>query len=230
MKMEPFVNVVNLSKVFTLHVQGGVELTAFKDLNLRIFPGQCLALDGPSGSGKSSLLRSLYGNYKAQAGQIWVRHKNGLVDMASAPPRLILEVRGQTMGFVSQFLRVIPRVPTVEIVAEPLRQWGAPREEALDRAGDLLDRLSIPRRLWNLPPATFSGGEQQRVNVARGLIREYPILLLDEPTASLDVKNRDTVIELIQNARKRGAAVAGIFHDPEVRRTVADQTHEMRPC
>jgi alpha-D-ribose 1-methylphosphonate 5-triphosphate synthase subunit PhnL len=226
---QPYIDVVKLSKSFTLHVQGGVRLIAFEGLDLKVFPGECLALSGPSGSGKSSLLRSLYANYMPQAGHIWVRHNHDLVDMVSAPPRLILDVRRKTMGFVSQFLRVIPRVSTIDIVSEPLRRQGTPREEATARAEDLLDRLNIPPRLWTLPPATFSGGEQQRVNVARGFIRDYPILLLDEPTASLDIHNRNTVLELINNAKNRGAAVVGIFHDPDVCRLVADRIYEMRP-
>jgi alpha-D-ribose 1-methylphosphonate 5-triphosphate synthase subunit PhnL len=144
--------------------------------------------------------------------------------MATAPPRTVLEVRRDTMGYVSQFLRVIPRVAAIDIVAERLTEQGATREEARERAGDLLSRLRIPGRLWNLAPATFSGGEQQRVKIARGFIREYPILLLDEPTASLDGENRKTVVELINEAKARGAAVIGIFHDDGVRGAVADRT------
>ena len=225
--MEPLIEVVDLSKSFTLHVQGGVVIEVFGDLNLRVFPGECLALNGPSGSGKSTLLRSLYANYLPQHGSIWVRHGRDRVDMVKARPRLLLEVRRQTIGFVSQFLRVIPRVPTLDIVAEPLRRLGTAPAEAREKAEKMLARLNIPKRLWSLAPATFSGGEQQRVNAARGFIVDYPILLLDEPTASLDVENRNIVLDLITEAKKRGAAVVGIFHDPEVRRAVADRTYEM---
>ena len=227
---EPSVKVVDLSKSFTLHVQGGVRLIAFQGLNLEVFPGQCLALNGPSGSGKSSLLRSLYANYAPQAGQIWVRHQGRPVDMVSAPPRLVLEVRRKTLGFVSQFLRVIPRVSTLDIVSEPLRRRGVPPDQARTGAEEMLRRLSTSRTacgVFRRPP--FPAGEQQRVNVARGFISEYPVLLLDEPTASLDARNRDTVLELIHLAKNRGAAVVGIFHDPEVRTAVADRTYEMRP-
>ncbi|MDR3177085.1 MAG: phosphonate C-P lyase system protein PhnL [Desulfovibrio sp.] len=219
----PHVAVRGLAKTFVLHAQGGAVINAFHDLELDAWAGECLALHGPSGSGKSTLLRSIYANYKPTAGSILVRHGPGRVDMATAGPRTVLEVRRDTMGYVSQFLRVIPRVATVDIVAERLTEQGINREEARERAGALLTRLRIPRRLWGLAPATFSGGEQQRVNIARGFIRKYPILLLDEPTASLDGENRNTVMELIDEAKACGAAVIGIFHDDEVRAAVADR-------
>lgn len=220
----PYVSVRNLAKTFILHAQGGAVIEAFHDLSLDAWPGECLALHGPSGSGKSTLLRSLYANYKPTAGSILVRHGQSRVDMATAEPRAVLEVRRDTMGYVSQFLRVIPRVSTIDIVAERLAEQGVNAKDAKERAEELLGRLRIPKRLWNLAPATFSGGEQQRVNIARGFIREYPILLLDEPTASLDGKNRKTVMELINEAKSRGAAVIGIFHDDEVREAVAERT------
>jgi alpha-D-ribose 1-methylphosphonate 5-triphosphate synthase subunit PhnL len=220
----PHVAVRGLSKTFVLYAQGGAVINAFRNLELDAWAGECLALHGPSGSGKSTLLRSIYANYKPTAGSILVRHGQGRVDMAAAGPRTVLEVRRDTLGYVSQFLRVIPRVATMDIVAERLTEQGINREEARERAGELLTRLRIPRRLWGLAPATFSGGEQQRVNIARGFIRKYPILLLDEPTASLDGENRDTVMEFINEAKAGGAAVIGIFHDDEVRAAVADRS------
>lgn len=220
----PHVAVRNLAKTFTLHAQGGAVIDAFHNLDLDAWAGECLALHGPSGSGKSTLLRSLYANYKPGKGSILVRHGRGRVDMVTAEPRTVLEVRRETMGYVSQFLRVIPRVSSLDIVAERLTEQGVDAQEAREKAGELLARLRIPKRLWNLAPATFSGGEQQRVNIARGFIREYPILLLDEPTASLDGANRRTVMELINETKARGAAVIGIFHDDEVRETVAERT------
>jgi alpha-D-ribose 1-methylphosphonate 5-triphosphate synthase subunit PhnL len=188
-----------------------------------------VALVGPSGAGKSTLMRLLYGNYGAAAGRILVRHGGGTVDLATAEPRLVREVRRDTLGYVSQFLRVIPRVPSLEIVAEPLVARGVPRAEALERAGALLARLNLPARLHGLPPATFSGGEQQRINLARGFAAHYPVLLLDEPTASLDAANREVVIALIAEVKARGAALLGIFHDEEVRARVADRLFEVTP-
>lgn len=217
------IRVEELSKVFRLHVQGGTAIEALRGVDLEVLPGECVALAGPSGSGKSTLLRSLYANYQPTAGRVLVRHGQGYVDMASADPRIILDVRRKSVAYVSQFLRVIPRVSTLDLVAEPLLDLGADEGEARERARELLARLNIPERLWALAPATFSGGEQQRVNLARGFCAQKPVLLLDEPTASLDAANRDVVVELILEAKALAQAVVGIFHDEPVRDAVADR-------
>lgn len=216
-----------LSKTFTLHGRGGLQLPVFAGINLQVKAGECLALTGHSGSGKSSLLRCLYGNYSATLGEVRVRHQDRWVNLSTAEPREVVEVRRQTMGYVSQFLRVIPRVSTLDIVAEPLRRLGMTEQDARRQAQTLLERLNLHERLWSLPPATFSGGEQQRVNIAHGLIAGQPVLLLDEPTASLDADNRRVVVELIHAARERGAAIVGIFHDDEVRNAVASRTFDV---
>ncbi len=183
---------------------------------LTILPGECVALTGVSGAGKSTLMRMIYGNYLCSAGSIRI----GGMELVGAAPRDVLRLRRETLGYVSQFLRVVPRVPTREVVAEPLLAVGHPRDAAMARAEALLQRLRIPRTLWDLSPLTFSGGEQQRVNIARGFAHDYPALLLDEPTASLDAANRETVLELIREAKARGAAIVGIFHDAEAREAV----------
>ena len=226
-KETPAIRVESLSKTFVLHVQGGARLPVFANLSLEVAPGACVALYGPSGTGKSTLLRSLYANYKPGSGHVWVRHDDEWVDMAGAAPHRVLEVRRKTVGYVSQFLRVIPRVPARDIVAEPLHALGVSLDEARAKAEGLLARLNIPAAMWELAPATFSGGEQQRVNIARGFAVDYPILLLDEPTASLDVGNRAVVVDLIKEAKARGAAVVGIFHDNEVREAVADHIFDL---
>ena len=221
--MTAVLETTDLSKTFTLHARGGLALPVFSGINLSLLPGECLALTGHSGSGKSSLLRCLYGNYSASSGDIRIRHEDQWVSLSAAAPRKVLEVRRHTLGYVSQFLRVIPRVSTLDIVAEPLRRLGVAADEARSQAAHWLARLNLHERLWHLPPATFSGGEQQRVNIAHGLIAGHPVLLLDEPTASLDADNRRVVVELIHAARARGAAVIGIFHDDEVRAAVANR-------
>jgi alpha-D-ribose 1-methylphosphonate 5-triphosphate synthase subunit PhnL len=218
------VDVRELRKTFTLYAQHGVTLPVLRGVSLTVRAGECVALGDPSGAGKSTLLRTIYGNYLAQAGAILVRHVGTVVDMARAEPRQVLAVRRFTIGYVSQFLRVLPRVPTVEVVSEPLRRRGLAGEEAGKVARRVLDRLRIPERLWSVSPVTFSGGEQQRVNVARGLAPDYPILLLDEPTASLDTDSRAVVVDLICEARNRGAALLGTFHDREVRDAVSTRT------
>jgi alpha-D-ribose 1-methylphosphonate 5-triphosphate synthase subunit PhnL len=227
--MRPAIRIQALAKGFTLHLQGGIGFEVLRDEALTVMPGECVALTGPSGAGKSTLMRCLQGNYGSDSGQIWLAHRGAEVDLAAADARLIREIRRETLGYVSQFLRVIPRVSARDVVAEPLLARGMPRHEAEARATALLTRLNLPPRLHGLPPATFSGGEQQRVNLARGFAPHYPILLLDEPTASLDAANREVVIALIAEAKARGAALVGIFHDIEVRDRVADRTHDILP-
>jgi alpha-D-ribose 1-methylphosphonate 5-triphosphate synthase subunit PhnL len=218
-----------LGKSFTLHLQGGVTLPVLHGVDLVVAPGECVALAGPSGAGKSTLMRCLYGNYGAEAGRILLRHNGAEVDLVTADARLMRAIRRDTLGYVSQFLRVIPRVPALEIVAEPMIARGMARDAALARAMALLTRLNLPARLHHLPPATFSGGEQQRVNLARGFAPDYAVMLLDEPTASLDAASREVVIALIAEAKARGAAIIGIFHDAEVRDRVADRLFDVAP-
>jgi len=227
--MTPALRTEGLSKAFTLHLQGGTRIPVLGGVDLAVHPGECVALWGPSGAGKSTLMRCLYGNYGAGAGRILLRHGGAEIDLAAADPRAVIAARRETIGYVSQFLRVIPRVATRDIVAEPMITRGTPRVDALERATALLRRLNLPERLHALPPATFSGGEQQRVNLARGFAPGYPVLLLDEPTASLDAANRAVVIAMIHEAKAAGAAIIGIFHDAEVREAVADRLFDVLP-
>ncbi|WP_354544374.1 phosphonate C-P lyase system protein PhnL [Roseovarius sp. MBR-78] len=213
------IEVEGLGKRFVLHNQGGAVIEVMAGAHLRVSGGECVALTGASGAGKSTLIRMIYGNYRASAGRIIV----GGVDVAQAAPREIIALRRERLGYVSQFLRVVPRVPTIEVVAEPLLVLGVARGEALARAEALLRRLNIPERLWSLSPTTFSGGEQQRVNIARGFAHDCPALMLDEPTASLDAVNREAVLGLIEAAKARGAAILGIFHDEGARARVCDR-------
>ncbi len=217
--MEPMIAVSGVAKTFTLHTQGGVRLSVLREAALEVQPGECVALTGPSGTGKSTLLRIVYGNYRADAGSVRVAG----VEIVGAEPRAVLSLRRDRLGYVSQFLRVVPRVPALEVVAEPCRAVGLAPEAAEARARGLLARLNIPERLWSLSPLTFSGGEQQRVNIARGFAHPYPALLLDEPTASLDAANAAEVLALIREAKAAGAAILGIFHDPVAREAVTDR-------
>ena len=227
--MTPLLWTEDLAKDFTLHLQGGTRIPVLRHVDLTVQPGECVALSGPSGAGKSTLMRCLYGNYGAGSGRVMLRHGGEAVDLTTADARQVRAIRRDSLGYVSQFLRVIPRVPCLDIVAEPLVARGVPQAEARDRARALLLRLNLPERLHGLPPATFSGGEQQRVNLARGFAPFYPVLLLDEPTASLDAANREVVIGLIAEAKQAGAAIIGIFHDVEVRDRVADRLFEVLP-
>lgn len=213
----------NVSKTFVLHLRGGASMPAVTNLSLAVRRGECVALDGPSGAGKSSVLKMIFGNYLTSSGRILVRAQERLVDVARASPREIIELRRGCIGYVSQFLRVIPRIGCLDLVAAVAREDGCGEEEAEERARSLLLSLNLPSRLWSLPPATFSGGEQQRVNIARGFAAKRPILLLDEPTASLDRANTEAVLELIAERKSEGVAILGVFHDPHVRARVADR-------
>jgi len=211
--------IAHLSKTFHLHTQQQAEIPVVRDVGFAVCPGECVALTGESGSGKSTILRLIYGNYLARTGSIRV---DG-TEIVAADPRTILELRRTTLGYVTQFLRVLPRVPATRVVAEPMIEAGHDAAAADAHARDLLRRLRIPETLWNLSPLTFSGGEQQRVNIARGFAYEYPALLIDEPTASLDAANRQTVLEMIEAAKQRGCAIIGIFHDQAAREAVCDR-------
>jgi alpha-D-ribose 1-methylphosphonate 5-triphosphate synthase subunit PhnL len=219
----------SLAKSFTLHLRGGLQIPVLSGVDLAVDAGECVVLSGPSGAGKSTLMRSLYGNYRAESGTIMIRHRGEMVDIASADPRAILAVRHETLGYVSQFLRVVPRVSALDVVAEVLLARGIDPGAARERARSLLLRLNIPSRLHAIPPATFSGGEQQRVNLARGFIAGHPILLLDEPTASLDSENRSIVIRMVQDAKASGTAIVAICHDSDVRDVIADRLFTMSP-
>ena len=215
--------VSEVAKSFTMHLRDGIQLPVVSDVTFSVKAGECVVLGGPSGIGKSSLLKMVYGNYGVDEGQILVEHEGRLVDLATADPRTVLSVRRVTLGYVSQFLRTVPRVAAVDVVAEPLTARGADPAEAREAAEAMLARLNLPRQLWQLPPATFSGGEQQRVNIARGFITDHRILLLDEPTASLDARNREVVVSMIAEKKAKGTALLGIFHDEDVREQVADR-------
>ncbi len=218
---EPIVRLRAVAKQFVMHQRNGIAIPVLRNLNLDVWPGECLALSGASGSGKSTVLKLIHGNYRASAGSIRVSD----LEVSSATPRALVAMREHTVGYVSQFLRAIPRVPALQVVAQ---ESGDDAGQAQTTAGELLTRLRIPEPLWHLPPATFSGGEQQRINIARGFARQRPVLLLDEPTASLDPDNVDTVIAMIGQARSQGKAVVGIFHDPRVRSAVASRVIDIR--
>jgi alpha-D-ribose 1-methylphosphonate 5-triphosphate synthase subunit PhnL len=211
-----------VSKTFTMHLQGGARLPVVAGVEFAVGQGECAVLAGPSGAGKSSILKMIFGTYRCDVGSILIHQAGGVIDVAAAEPRQILALRKSCLGYVTQFLRAVPRVAAIDVVAEPLVMTGMPRASARRNAAELLRHLNIPERLWALPPATFSGGEQQRVNIARGFLSDLPILLLDEPTASLDTGNRAVVVDLVEEKKRRGAAIVAIVHDDDVRAAIAD--------
>jgi alpha-D-ribose 1-methylphosphonate 5-triphosphate synthase subunit PhnL len=221
--------VEGLDKTFTLHLHGGVRLPVVAGVTFSVERGECVVLGGPSGVGKSSILKMAYGNYRADSGRVLLAAGGRFLDIAQAGPTEVVDARRRIVGYVSQFLRVIPRVSALDIVAAAARDSGLEADAARRRATSLLARLNLPERLWPLPPATFSGGEQQRVNIARGFAGEHQLLILDEPTASLDAANRDAVVALIAERRASGAGFLAIFHDDDVRARLADRVIDVAP-
>src|SRR5262245_31846424 len=216
-----------VTKTFVMHLRGGAILPVLREVSFQVHAGECVVLNGPSGIGKSCILKMIFGNYRADSGSIAVREGRQWRDVVASSPREVLRLRQGVIGYVSQFLRTIPRVGALDLVVQSARDNGIEAETARARAAELLARLAIPQRLWQLPPATFSGGEQQRINIARGLVATHPLLLLDEPTASLDQKNRAAVVEFIRHRKRSGAALVGIFHDEDVKRQIADRSIEV---
>jgi len=222
MNLTPALRVEDVEKTFTLHLQDSQVLPVLRGVSFEVPQGGCVVLGGESGAGKSTIMKMVYGSYAADAGRILIQHRGAPLDLAVAEPRQVIAARRDSLGYVSQFLRAVPRVAAIDVVAEPMLERGLDRDVARLRAEELLSRLSIPERLWSLPPATFSGGEQQRVNIARGFATERPLMLLDEPTASLDARNRGVVIEMIRERLAAGTGILAIFHDHDVRDAVAD--------
>lgn len=226
---EAILKIDGLSKQFQLHEQNKL-IPSCAQVQLDVFAGELTALIGPTGAGKSSVLKAIYRTYIPCSGRILYRDANGTVtDLAQASEHRMLALRKLDLGFVTQFLHCLPRKSAVEVVAEPLVMRGASREVAAERARELLALLNVPERLWAVPPATFSGGEKQRVNLARGLIARPRLLLLDEPTASLDPATTDRVVELLKAIKAEGVAMLAIFHHPELVDRLADRVVTLTP-
>lgn len=215
--------VMNLNKQFTLHNRGGLVVSGFDTVNFSLQKGQLMALSGPSGAGKSSILKTLYRTYRASSGVInFQRNDDTVIDLAGCPESMVLELRKREIGFITQFLKVLPRVTAIDAVANPLIEIGVAETEAQERARDLLSQLGIRQELLDLSPLTFSGGEQQRVNIARGIIAPKELLLIDEPTASLDAKSAEIVLATLESLKKQSIAMIAIFHDQKKIDRVAD--------
>jgi len=219
----PILEIDGLSKQFQLHDQNAL-IPSCARVDLAVHAGELTALVGPTGAGKSSVLKAIYRTYLPSSGRILYRDANGAItDLALASEHRMLELRRQDLGFVTQFLHCLPRKSAMEVVAEPLAMRGTSRELAAERACELLDLLNVPERLWRVPPATFSGGEKQRVNLARGLIARPRLLLPDEPTASLDPATTDRVVDLLNAIKAEGVGMLAIFHDPQLVERLADR-------
>ncbi len=219
-----------LSKTFVLHVRGGARIEAFRDVRFTLEPGQFLGVSGPSGSGKSSLLKCLFRTYLPSSGEAWYTDARArMIDLAAAGAHEILRLRRQEIGYISQFFPVIPRVSALDTIANGMVARGFPRSESEEQARQLLARLAIPRRLWQMYPSTFSGGEKQRINIIHAVIARPRLLLLDEPTASLDAASAREAVSLIQELKGQGTAMIGVFHDTALLARLSDSIVEMTP-
>jgi len=209
--------VENLSKSFLIHILGGKLIEGFCPISFSVPQGSSLGISGPSGAGKSSVLKCIYGTYIPTAGDIWYESNHfGRVNLARAEVTLISRIREREIGYITQFLKVLPRITALDIVAAPLINDGKPVAEARQAAAALLTRLGIGTHLFDAYPATFSGGEQQRVNIARAVIRAPRLLILDEPTASLDAATTRSVLTVLEELRAHGTTMIGIFHQKEI--------------
>ncbi len=214
----------DLGKEFYIHDRAK-HVPAAQGISFDLKPGELAALVGPSGAGKSSLLKTIYRTYVPTAGVVnYTTAAGEVVDLAHAPETQITFLRRSEIGFITQFLHCLPRLSTLDVVARPLLQQGVARALAHDKAAEMLAALAIPEQLWDATPATFSGGERQRVNIARSFAQGGRLILLDEPTASLDPAARENVCAMIEAAKARGVAMVAIFHDMALVRRLADLT------
>jgi alpha-D-ribose 1-methylphosphonate 5-triphosphate synthase subunit PhnL len=216
--------VKDLRKKFTLHLLEEKEIVGFQSVSFTLKRGEFLGIAGKSGSGKSSLIKCIYRTYLSTSGKI-IFYPNGRnsVDLATCLDEEIIDLRYRKIGHVSQFFYAIPRVSCLDIVTQSLVQQGVNIDEAKKSAKNMLSCLLIPDKLFDAHPSTFSGGEKQRVNIARALVKEPELLLLDEPTASLDKVSRGIVLEEIFELKKKGTSAIGVFHDEKELRSFADK-------
>lgn len=224
------IEINGLGKWFDLQIANQMKVRPLRGLSFQVEQGKFMGLAGPSGIGKSTVLKCIYRTYLASEGEVWYQSRAfGWIELTGASERHMLYLRKNEISYISQFLRVIPRITAIEIVMEKLTSRGVSREEARDRAAAMLQRLALPEAIWDAFPATFSGGEQQRLNIARALIGQPRLLLLDEPTASLDGRTKGVVLDLLHDAKRNGTTMIGVFHDIEWLNQIADDTVTLTP-
>ena len=223
---QPILEVCHLKKTFHLHLLDGRLIEPFADVSFRVNKGNFFLISGKSGTGKTSILKCIYRTYLTTSGEIWYdSHMFGRVEIATASEKVIRNLREHELAFCSQFLNVLPRVSALDVTAEPLVRLGVERAEARARARQWLGRLRIEESRWQASPITFSGGEQQRLNLARAFIARPRFLLLDEPTASLDALSKSIVLEMMSEARAAGVTIVTVSHDTTAMEQLADNVY-----
>jgi alpha-D-ribose 1-methylphosphonate 5-triphosphate synthase subunit PhnL len=226
--MDKLIELQGLQKAFTTH-HLNQTMTAVEDISFGLEKGKFLGIVGKSGSGKSTIIKCIYRTYLPQNGQIYYDSEAfGKIDLVTASEREIIHLRKNEIGYVSQFLSVMPRTTTLELVEQSLLETGADEKTATLRAKEALRHFDIAEALWDSYPNTFSGGEKLRLNIARATVKNPRLLLLDEPTASLDNESKQKVREVIQKLKAGGTTLLGIFHDLEFMEGLCDYTYQMQ--
>lgn len=226
--MDKLIELQGLHKAFTTH-HLNKTMTAVEDISFGLEKGKFLGIVGKSGSGKSTIIKCIYRTYLPQNGQIYYDSEAfGKIDLVTASEREIIHLRKNEIGYVSQFLSVMPRTTTLELVEQSLLETGADEKTATLRAKEALRHFDIAEALWDSYPNTFSGGEKLRLNIARATVKNPRLLLLDEPTASLDNESKQKVREVIQKLKAGGTTLLGIFHDLEFMEGLCDYTYQMQ--
>lgn len=223
-------SIEHLSKSFTLH-RVNRRIQGCDDVSFSIEPGEFVGITGRSGSGKSTILRCIWRTNLPEKGRIlYDSARFGTIDLCTASQRQMLYLRAYELGYVSQFLSALPRQTAYEIVLKSaLEAFGASeRERAEAETERMLRHFDLDEELWELYPRTFSGGEKLRLNIAAAMIKRPRLLLLDEPTASLDDASKLKVRELIEQLKEQGTTMLGIFHDLAFMEGLCDHEFNMQ--
>lgn len=224
---ETILKVNNFSKDFELHALNKT-IKACNNINFEVSKGEFFGIIGKSGAGKSTILKSIYKTYIPSTGEIIFNSEiYGNVDLAKVGDREMINLRKKEIGYVSQFLKTLPRITAIELVIHSLIESGFEKNCAYDMAKDILNQFEIKENLWDAYPNNFSGGEKLRLNLAQAMVKKPRLLLLDEPTASLDNQSKIYVKEKMLELKSQGTTMIGIFHDIEFMETVIDKTFTM---
>jgi len=216
-------SITNLTKNFYLH-NPGLEIKSCQNISLTLNQGEFIGIVGASGAGKSTILKCINRSYLPMCGDIFYDSEAfGRINLAAASEREILYLRRYEIGYVSQFLNVMPRTTAKEHVMNALLDMGIDAERAEKEAKDMFVYFRLPENLWDIYPATFSGGERLRLNLAHSMIKRPRLLMLDEPTASLDNKTKTLVRDMLQKLKAKDTSMIGIFHDIEFMEGVCDK-------
>lgn len=226
--MEEILAIEHLSKSFTIH-KLDKHIEALQDISIDLKEREFVGITGKSGSGKSTVFKCIYRTYAPQKGNIWYNsRKFGHLNLAELSERQIIYLRKYEIGYVSQFLSIMPRTTAQELVKHAVLEMGHEDDYAEREANKMLEHFELDRELWDCYPGTFSGGEKLRLNIARAMVKRPRLLLLDEPTASLDHASKLKVRELIEQLKREGTTMMGIFHDIEFMENLCSREYTMR--